>query len=78
MYQAFEAIVSRGKIQPLEKIRLKESTRVLVTIVGDSEYPDTNWKRLKKWLTKERKLGKLSSYSSIDSAKTHLHSILKK
>ncbi|MBI2339843.1 MAG: antitoxin family protein [Deltaproteobacteria bacterium] len=78
MYQAFEAIVSKGKIKPVEKIKLREATRVLVTIVDPGEYPGADWKRLKKWISRQRRSKKFTSHHSIDDAGQHLRTLLKK
>lgn len=77
MYQSFEAIVSKGKIKPLEKIKLKEATRVLVTIVDKDVESEINWKKLEKWVAKQKKEKKFTSYPSAEAAKQHLRRLMK-
>lgn len=73
--QVFKGIVSNGKITPLEKIKLKESQRVLVTLVDSaqlSDEADFDWKKLKRWIIQQKKKKKYSSYSSVKEAVIHL------
>lgn len=74
MYQSFRAVVLNGKIQPLEKIKLKESQIALVTLVDDESYSEGDLKKLNKWLSKERKAKRTKIYSSVSEAKTHFSS----
>ena len=77
MYHSFEAVVSNGKIKPLEKVSLKEDTHVLITVF-DSETSQPDWIQLKNWIDKQKNQKKYSSYSSFSQAKKNLSDLSKK
>lgn len=77
MYKAFEAIMDKGKLTPLEKVKFKEPMRVLVTIVDEAEISEEDWGRLKKWISKQKKDRKFKSYHSAEDAKQHLRRLTK-
>lgn len=77
MYQSYEAVVRKGKIQLIEKVKLKDATRMLVTIVGEEGIPALQWAKLRNWIKKQRKTKKITSYSSSELAKQHLQRLSK-
>ncbi len=77
MYHAFKAIVSKGKIKPLEKVKLKDSQLVVVTLVDEEPFAEGEWKKLKKWITQQRKEKKFKSYSTLQDIKRHLSQLSK-
>lgn len=72
MYQAFEAIIRKGKIKPIEQVRLKESTHLLITVLGGHQEAEVDWKAFRKWFSGQRKGKKYTRHATIDAAKRHL------
>lgn len=78
MYQSFQATVVKGRIQPTEKVRLRNSVRLIVTVMPEDEIATKDWVALERWSKRQRKAGKLTSYSTIEGASKHLQRLMKK
>ncbi len=77
MYQSYEAVVKNGRIRLVEKIRLREATRMLVTVVAGKESEQVPWARLRAWIKRQRTAKKFKSCHSIEESKNHLRQLTK-
>ncbi len=77
MYPAFTGIVEKGLIRPLEKVKLKDSMRVIITLVGDDESLSvSDWKRLKNLVSRQYRQGDYTRYEDARQAKQHSRKLM--
>lgn len=77
MYESFVAVVKKGKIEPVGRVKLRNATKLLVTIVEDPDQEYQEWARLRDWVAKQKKTKRASSYTSVTDAKRHLRRLMK-